>query len=179
MKTMSLLAVAAAVLAFPLAAQQPGGQQPGMMHAQGMHGEMMRGMGMDSMMATMMRSMAFAPEHLLMRKTALRLTSQQEARLTALHDAAQPIHDAAARAALMHAQAMEQAMRATTPDTNAVQSHFQAAHAAMGAAHWAMVSASLQARGVLTDAQRRQLEAMADSMHTGPMMRRGGEMQHR
>jgi len=49
----------------------------------------------------------------------------------------------------------------------------------MGSAHWAMVSASLQARGVLNDAQRRQVEAMADSMHAGAMMRRGGEMRHR
>jgi hypothetical protein len=168
MKVISLLAVAMTVLALPLAAQQPGGMG-GMGHRRGMQGGMM---GMDSMMAPMMRSMAFAPEHLLARNAALRLTADQITRLTALRDAAKSAHDAAAQQAMMHLGEMEQVMQTAAPDTAAVKHHFDAAHRFMGDAHWAMLSAAAQARGLLTDAQRR----MADSMHTRPMMH--GGMQH-
>ena len=40
----------------------------------------------------------------------------------------------------------------------------QAAHAAMGQAHWAMLSAAAQARAVLTETQRGGAQGWADSM---------------
>lgn len=174
MKTFSLLAAAAALLVLPLAAQQTGGMG-GMMRGQGMRGGMMP--GMDSMMAPMMRSMAFAPEHLLAQKAALHLTGEQETRLTALRDAAKSAHDAAARQGMMHLGEMEEVMHAAAPDTAAVKHHFDAAHRFMGDAMWAMMRSAAQARAVLTDDQRQQVQVMADSMMAHPMMR-GGAMQH-
>jgi Spy/CpxP family protein refolding chaperone len=171
MKVMSLLAVATALLALPLAAQQPGGMKPSTGHR--MQGGMtMEGMGMDSMMAPMMRSMATAPEHLLARNAALKLTADQITQLTALRDAAKSAHDAAAQQAMMHLGEMEQVMHTAAPDTAAVKHHFDAAAKFMSDAHWAMLSAAAQARGLLTDAQRQQV----DSMHTRRMTR--GGMRH-
>ena len=65
MKTTAwLMALAAA--ASPLAAQQHPASH-GMMQGGMMHDDMMR--GMDSMMAPVMRAMAYAPQHLLREKT--------------------------------------------------------------------------------------------------------------
>ncbi len=61
-------------------------------------------------------------------------------------------------------QALEQAADSPKPDTSAIKVHFQAAHGAMGKAHWAMLASALQARAVLTDAQRAGMQAWADSM---------------
>ena len=171
MKVMAWLVVLAGATA-PLAAQQhraPRGMPQGGM----MHGDMMP--GMDSMMAPMMRAMAYAPEHLLRRKDALHLTSDQVAQLTTLGDAAKAAHDAAAQQAQMHMGEMEQVMQAAAPDTAAVKHHFEAAHRLMGDAMWAMLQAAAQGRALLTDEHRTQVDAMPKR----PMrMRRGGMGQH-
>jgi len=139
-RSLALLTLVAA----PLAAQQPGMMGQGKPHM----------MQMEQMMAPMMRGMAFAPDHLLMRKDALGLTAQQVTRLTALRDAAKTAHDAAQADAKTHMDALAQAMQASAPDTGAVRLHFQAAHAAMGKAHLTMLTAAAQAKAVLTDEQR-------------------------
>lgn len=173
---------ALALIAAPLAAQQPAqpdtGKHPMMMEMMGQPG-MMDHMGqMMEMMAPMMRSMAFTPEHLLARKDALGLTAQQVTRLTALRDAAKTAHDAATAEARSHMEALRQAMQAAAPDTAQVKLHFQGAHAAMGKAHWAMLSAAAQARGVLTEGQRGRVEGWADAMemHQRMPMRQPGSM---
>lgn len=185
MKSMRMLLALA--IAAPLAAQQPDTAKrpmpmgPGRMGQGMMHGEMgamqgqghMAGMGqMMEMMGPMMRSMAFAPDHLLARKDALALTPQQVTRLTALRDAAQKTHDAAHSEMQMHMGEMAKAMEAAAPDTVQVKTHFQAAQAAMGRAHWSMLSAAAQARGILTDAQRGRVDGWADMMQgqMGQMM---------
>lgn len=166
MKALAWL-VAAAAAAAPLAAQQhPMGPGGGMMH-----GGMMA--GMDSMMAPMMRAMAYVPQHLLERKDSLHLTVAQVARLTALGDSAWAAHQAAAGQMKMHLGEMEQVLQTAAPDTAAVKMHFGAAHRFMGDAMWAMVRAAAQARALLTDAQRSQVDAMAKSG-----MGMGGMMQH-
>jgi Spy/CpxP family protein refolding chaperone len=171
MRTVSLLAAAVALVALPLAAQQPG-----MM----MGGSEMAGMSgmMDSMMAPMMHSMATAPERLLLRKTALHLTGDQVTQLTALRDAARPVREAAARQAMMHLKEMDDVMHTAAPDTGAVRHHFEAALRFMGDAHMTMLDAAAQARAVLTDGQRKQVDTMAASMRGRAMMRRGGGAHH-
>ncbi len=72
--------------------------------------------------------------------------------------------EAAEAEAHSHMQALEQAADSPKPDTSAIKVHFQAAHGAMGKAHWAMLASALQARAVLTDAQRAGMQAWADSM---------------
>src|SRR2546426_5646208 len=44
--------------------------------------------------------------------------------------------------------------------------HFQAAHGAMGKAHWAMLASAVQARAVLSDAQR---AGMRSEEHTSEL----------
>ena len=171
MRTVSLVAAATALLVLPLAAQQPGGM---------MDGQQMQGMGMglmDSMMAPMMRSMATAPERLLLRKAALHLTADQVSQITALRDAMRPVRDSAAQQAMMHLKEMDAVMHVPSPDTAAIRQHFEAALQYMGQAHMAMLDAAAQARAVLTDDQRKQVDATA-SMRRRPMMRRGGAMRH-
>jgi len=171
MKAMAL-AMALAAGAAPLAAQQhPARHVPATGMA--MHGSMMP--GMDSMMAPMMRAMAYAPEHLLRRKDALHLTSDQVSQLTLLADSAKTTHDAAAQQAQMHLGEMEQALQVAAPDTAAVKMHFDAAHKYMSDAMWAMLRSAALARAALTDEQRTQVDAMAKR----PMrMRRGSMGQH-
>ncbi len=147
--SLALLLVAA-----PLAAQQPGMMGQGMPHM----------MQMEQMMAPMMGAMVFAPDHLLARKDSLGLTPAQVTRLTALRDAAKTAHDAAAAEAKTHMDALAQAFQGTAPDTAAVKMHFQAAHAAMGKAHWAMLTAAAQAKAALTDEQRARVTAWAAAM---------------
>jgi len=163
LKTLGLALLAAA----PLAAQEPSHQMgPGMMeHRMPM---------MDEMMAPMMRGMAFAPAHLLERKAALDLTAQQVTRLTAIGDAAKTAHDAAMNEAKTHMQELAQAMKAAAPDSNALKTHFQAAHAAMGRAHWTMLAAAAQARAVLTEGQRGRVDGWVDVMQ----MHRADEQEH-
>jgi hypothetical protein len=171
MRTMSMVVAATALLALPLAAQQGG-----MMQGQGMMGG--QGMAMmDSMMAPMMHSMATAPERLLLRKTALHLTSDQVSQLTALRDAARPARDSASQQAMMHLREMDEVMHTAAPDTAAVRHHFEAALQYMGQAHMVMLDAAAQARAALTDDQRTEVDAAA-SMHRRPMGRRGGAMRH-
>ena len=191
MRPMILAAAVAALAAVSVSAQQPaardtarhpmmGGQMAGqgmagMMGGQsgGMGCSMMGGMMHDSamggMMGGMMREMALAPEHLLARKAALGLTADQERRLTAIRDAARPAHDAGMSAAMHHQQEIDDVMRAAAPDTAAVTHHFNAAYAAMGQAHLAMLQSAALARAVLTDAQRRQADSVATAMGCGMM----------
>lgn len=163
MKPFALM-LAAAVGAAPLVAQQheqhagppPGGQ---------MRMQMQMPM-MQEMMGPMMRVMMFSPEHLLQRKDVLGLTTAQVTRLTTLRDAAKTAQDAAQADAKTHHDALMQAMNAAAPDTAALRQHFQAAHAAMGNAHWAMLRAAAQARAVLTEGQRGRVDGWADAMQT-------------
>lgn len=180
MRSMRILGILA-LTATPLASQQPSRpdsmKRPMMpeMMGQGMMGPGMMGhmMQMHQMMAPMMRGMAFAPGHLLNRKDALELTAAQVTRLTAIQDAAKAAHDAAQAEHKTHLDAVVQAMKAAAPDTNVMRTHFQAAHAAGGKAHWVMLSAAAQARAVLNDTQRGRVEGWTDAM----MMHQGRRMQ--
>src|SRR2546425_5624098 len=139
----------------PLAAQEP---------AMPRHQAMGDPMWMQEMMGPMMQVMLSAPQHLLARKDALGLTSDQVARLNTLRNAAETEKEAAMADAKGHVQAMQQAAAGPSPDTVALKTHFEAAHAAMGKAHWLSLVSAVQAKAVLNDAQRTKLKAWADSM---------------
>lgn len=147
MKSTPML-VAVALAASPLAAQQPGGE-----------GSMMRDVG-----PAIMKLMLYMPQHLLARKEALGLTPDQVTRLTALRDGVKTAHEAAEAEARAHLAELDRAANAPQPDTVALKTHFQAAHAAMGRVHWVALAAAVQARSVLNDAQRQKLAVWADSM---------------
>ena len=148
-----------------------------MMGPQGMMGGMGEHMG--AMMGDAARVMAFSPGHLISHKDVLKLTDQQVSRLTALRDAARTAGDAAKKEADTHRHELMDLMAGANPDTAALKPHFQAMHAAMGKAHWAMLTAAAQARGVLTDVQRARVEGWADAMqHMGGMGPGMGMMHH-
>jgi len=172
MKTLGLITISLCCIAAPLAAQDTTharhpAQRPraGMMGQRGEHGEMDDMMPMmREMMAPIMHVMAFTPEHLLSRKDSLKLTSDQISRLTAIQNSAKSAHDAAAADIKTHLGGVSQTFQTASPDTNALRIHFEAAHAAMGKAHWAMLSAAAQARAVLTDTQRQKMDAWVNAM---------------
>lgn len=173
MKCTAILALLVLAV-LPLAAQHPGRDSTREMRHERRGG--MRHPMMGEMMRPMMRVMAFTPGHLLERKDALGLSAQQVTRLTALRDAAKPAHEAAMADAKTHGEALAKTMQANAPDTSAVRLHYQAAHAAMGNAHWVMLKAAAQARGLLTDAQRGRVDGWVDSRQT--RHRRGGDDKH-
>lgn len=140
-----------ACTAVPLAAQQPA-----MRHDDHARAAMMS--HMDEMMAPMMGVMVYAPDHLLDRKESLKLTAQQITRLTSLQDGAKKAHEQCVADAKPHLDAIAQGLRVPTLDTAALKQHFEAAHAAMGKGHWAMFGVAMQARAVLTDEQRAQVD---------------------
>lgn len=180
-----LVAIVALLCAAPSVAQQPaprdttrhgmtGHQMPaqGMAQHQAMQaGAMPGGMAHDSTMSCgmmsgggMMAVMAPEPAHLLEMKAELRLSADQERRVTAIRDAARPAHAAAMQSGELHSRELAQALQAAVPDTVAVRTHFEATHAAMGRAHLVMLLAAAQSRAVLTDEQRRQVDGMHASM---------------
>jgi Spy/CpxP family protein refolding chaperone len=173
MKSLALITTAMWLSAAPLGAQDTtharhAGQQPhaAMGRRMGPRGGMMDDMTpmMREMMAPMLRVTAYTPEHLLAHRDSLKLTSEQVARLTAIGDAAKSAHDAAATDFKTHMDELNGIFQATSPDTGALRPHFDAAHAAMGQAHWAMLLAAAQARAVLTDAQRQKVDAAVNAM---------------
>lgn len=159
MKSLRLITIGLCCVAAPLAAQDTTHARHERMGAKNEHA--MMNDRMHEMMGPMMRAMAFTPDHLLSRKDTLGLTPQQVTRLTAIRDAAKSAHDAAAADAKAHMAGVGQAAGGT--DTMALKMHFDAAHAAMGKAHWAMLAAAARARAVLTDAQRTKVEAWASA----------------
>jgi uncharacterized membrane protein len=159
--------------ALPLAAQRPMPRDSA--PCWGMYGyQMMPHMHqMGAMLGPMMRPMAFAPDHLLMKKDALGLSAQQVTQLTALRDAAKAGQEAAAANAKQRMEALGQAIQSATTDTAALRRQFQAAHDAMGTVHWTMLRTAVQAKALLTDEQRGRVHGWADTMQMRHRRRMG------
>ncbi len=171
MKALGLITISLCCIAATLAAQdttharRPGQPPHAAMGQRGEHGEMDEMMPMmREMMAPLMRIMAYTPEHLLAHRDSLKLTTDQISKLTTIQNSAKSAHDAAAADIKTHLGGVSQTFQAASPDTSALRTHFEAAHAAMGRAHWAMLSAAAQARAVLTDAQRQRVDSWVNAM---------------
>jgi hypothetical protein len=171
MKALGLITISLWCIAAPLAAQdttharRPGQRPPLGTIQRRERGEMDDMMPMmRQMMAPLMRVMAYAPEHLLSRKDSLKLTPDEITRLTASQNSAKSAHDAAVADIKTHLDEVSKAFQAASPDTTSLRMHFEAAHSAMGKAHWAMLSAAAQARAALTDAQRQKVDAWVNAM---------------
>ena len=165
MKTLTLLTAAMCLVVAPLVAQDttharhpaPRG------HMMGQRGQDMMAM-MREMLEPLVPIMAYSPDLLLSRRDSLKLTPDQVTKLTAIRDAAKPAHDAAAADFKTHAGALASAFQGASPDTNALRPHFDEAHAAMGKAHWAGLAAAAQAKALLTDDQRKKVDAAVTRM---------------
>jgi len=123
---------------------------------------------MADMMAPMMGIMAYMPDHLLARKDDLKLTADQVTKLTALQTQSKTMHEGLMSAMKPHLDAMNAAF--AKGDTAGAKMHFNEAHEAMGKAHASGISLASQARGVLTDAQRTQVDQWTKDMQ-GKMMK--------
>jgi Spy/CpxP family protein refolding chaperone len=163
MRTLLVVGLAGTLLIGPLAAQTPGqGMGMGGMH-QGQGG--MQGQGMGMMVPGPLRKyMAFSPSKLLEMKAMLELSGDQEAKLTALQDAAKKQSEDAHAPAHAAMQSLQQEMTSASPDLAKVEGYFKAHNMAMGNTQWVAVSTALQARAVLTDGQRKHVEEMAGDM---------------
>jgi hypothetical protein len=139
-----------------------------------MAGWMQYGMGMDSStMWPMMRNMAFMPQHLLAERESLGLTAAQVTRLQAIEQSMQSAHQAMWQQAQPHMRAMATWMWNGSQDTTSLKSDFDAASAAMSAAHWAIMNAAVAARGILTPAQQKKVQAASGTWASHWMMGRG------
>ncbi len=165
---LGLITITFCCIAAPLAAQDT---THGHMGAPPHHRAMGRGGYMDEMMPMMREMMApmigimvYEPQLLLARKDSLKLTSDQVSKLTSIQNSSKAAHDTAGAEFKAHFDAVNQAFKTAAPDTVALRPHFDAAHAAMGKAHWAGLVAAAQARAVLTDAQRQKVDTWVAGM---------------
>ena len=164
MKVLGFITLTLYCIAAPLAAQDTTyARHPGMRPGTGRGMDEMMGM-MREMMAPMMGVIAYTPGHLLAQKDSLKLTPDQVTKLTNIENSAKAAHETGAADFKTHMGAVSQAFQTAAPDTTALRPHFEAAHAAMGKAHWAMVAAAAQSRAVLTDAQRQKVDAWVTTM---------------
>lgn len=157
MRITLLAAAVPFVMALPLTGQQPGAPGHGNPSLPGSEWRHERGEGRPPMPPMEHREMAFAPEHLLARNGELQLTAQQITLLTSIRDAARKASQAAMENSKKHMDELKVALDANVPDTNAIRTHFIAAHESMGQAHLARMIAAARAKGLLTDAQRAQV----------------------
>lgn len=103
----------------------------------------------------------FDPARLLERKGLLGLSDQQVAQLSALETRNRPEMRATLQQVRAERAAIAGGLTADVPDTVLLKRHYEALNTAAGNAHWARVSASLQARAILTDTQRSKVRGWA------------------
>lgn len=103
----------------------------------------------------------FDPARLIERKGSLGLSDQQVAQLSALENRSKPQMKATLQQIRAERAAIAAGLTADAPDTVLLKRHYEALHTAAGNAHWARVSASLQARAILTDTQRSEVRGWA------------------
>lgn len=147
----------ALVVAAPLAAQQP--DSTGL--APRDSGISRRFDGRHGFRYRHRRGTAFDPARLLARKATLGLSAGQMSQLTALAAGARSGRASARQQMQSERAAIAAGLRAESPDTTQLKRHFAALHAATGTARWSRISVALQARAVLTAAQRDKVRGWA------------------
>jgi Spy/CpxP family protein refolding chaperone len=122
--------------------------------------------GMQAMQGDMaaMHLKAFQPDQLLQKRAELELTADQVGQLERIAADAKTRIDRAKATHDQHRQQMIEALTADNPSREAVAGHFQAAHGAMGAAHWAELETGLAAMAVLTETQRATVKRWGHGM---------------
>jgi hypothetical protein len=155
MRRMLATGLAMLLAAVPAAAQHQGHGQEQQGQMQGRMGGGMQG-GMGPLSGQLGR---YAPTHLLKMKEMLTLTAEQVAELTAIQAAAKQAEDEAHAPAHAAGQSLRKALT-DGADAATLKQYFQAHHTGMGNVQWARVEAAMQARAVLTEAQRGHVEGM-------------------
>jgi hypothetical protein len=122
-----------------------------------------QGRGMMGQGAGMMTHIdRFRPANVLLQKESLSLSRTQIEKLTDLENGAAKTREAALAGHEQNRGQLMGALAAPAPDPMAVRGYFDAAHASMGAAHWADIDAALKAMQILTDEQRHMVKPGAE-----------------
>ena len=185
------------VAALLLVASQPAsGQMHSMMHGQhgdsmpsmemargmmmgGMMGQGMMGSGMMPMMGQgmgMMDTGGPGPSALLHMQDELELTDQQVTALESIRDDARAAMQGRMSAMMSAHQAAADALEGASPDLDAYEGNLRTAADLMVQSHLAMARSALEAREILTPAQREMLDARGMQMMRGMMMHGGPGM---
>lgn len=166
MRALTSAALVAALMA-PAAAQaqqhQHGQQQgQGQKQEMGQMGEMQGGgMQMGGGLPGPLRGLVpFAPDNVLKMKAMLELTADQEKQLTALSAWAKKAGDEAHAPAEASMQSLRAELAKPEPNKESLQSFLVAHATAMGNMQWVRADAAMQAKALLTEAQRKHVEEM-------------------
>jgi hypothetical protein len=167
MRRLILAALVAALMA-PAVAQaqqhqhgQPQGQ--GQKKEMGQHqmGGMQGGMQMGGGLPGPLRSLVpYAPDHVLKMKEMLDLTADQEKQLTALSDWAKQAGDEAHAPAEASMKSLNAELAKPEPNKASLQAFLVAHATAMGNMQWVRADAAMQAKALLSEAQRKHVEEM-------------------
>ena len=168
---LALTALVALAAAAPVAAQQHEQRARGQMsHMTAMHcggtGMMMQNTHADTMKQRMMQMMgAPTPGMILHHKQELGLSAEQIGRLETLEKQAEAACSQHMRLGMEAHQAANQLLEAAAPDFAAYTAKMKQAAGQMAEGHVAMAKAALEARAVLTPAQREKVKTMMGQMH--------------
>ena len=166
-KSIALITAALVAAGAPALRAQQHQHMGGGQHQMGPQSQMMM-----EQMGPGMALHAYRPAQLLDQRDTLGLTADQIAQLEAIGADVQKSRDQAMATHDEHRQQMMGALGDEQPDPETIQTHFMAAHAAMGMGHWAEMQGALKAMRVLTESQRAMLKA---SMPGGGMQHRHGQ----
>jgi len=100
----------------------------------------------------------FRPSHLLDRRDALDLTTEQVTRLSALENESRQAREKADSAGAPHREALRRVMEQPAPDVAQLRSHAQALMQAEQGARLSALTTAAQAKAVLTPEQRGRVE---------------------
>ena len=165
MRTLIAAALVAALMA-PAAAQaqqhqhgQPQGQGQG--QGKGQMGGMQGGMQMGGGLPGPLRSLVpYAPDNVLKMKEMLDLTADQEKQLTALSAWAKQAGDEAHAPAEASMKSLRDELAKPEPNKESLRGYLVAHATAMGNMQWVRADAAMQAKALLTEAQRKHVEEM-------------------
>jgi hypothetical protein len=159
----ALVAPAVAVAQQHQHQQGPGQKQPMGQHQMG--GMQMGGMQMGGMMGGglpgPLRSLGvYDPDKVLGMKAMLELTSDQEAKLTALAASAKKAEEEAHAPAMAAMRSLRAELEKASPDKETMKALLTAHATAEGNMQWVRVDAAMQTKALLTESQRKHIEEM-------------------
>jgi Spy/CpxP family protein refolding chaperone len=140
------------------------------MHCGGSMGKMMPGMrGGGPMMRGMMHMMgAPTPGMILQHRQRLSLSADQVSQLEAMQKQAQAACTKHMELAMATHNAANQMLEASSPDFAAYSAKMKEAAVHMAEGQVTMAKAAVEARNILTAAQRQTLKSLAEQMHKRP-----------
>ena len=133
------------------------GQKQQMGGMQGMQGGMQMGGGLPGPLRSLT---PYAPDNVLKMKDMLELSADQEKQLTELAAWAKKAGDEAHAPAEASMKSLREEMAKPEPNKESLRGYLVAHATAMGNMQWVRADAAMQAKALLTEAQRKHVEEM-------------------